>query len=128
MIGTVCRWIFEHKVWKVSFSAFCVKVKNECLELVEIALKSLLFLSAYICETSFSVTSAIETKQGSSLDIPCPLWAVLSSAQPRLGKLTSVVFSPQVSRQEALPPDIYTLSNRLPIATQCWCDSMSFLR
>lgn len=45
--------------WKVSFSAFVVKVENEYPELAEIVLKSLLFLSAYICETSFSVMSAI---------------------------------------------------------------------
>lgn len=45
--------------WKVSFSAFVVKVENEYPELAEIVLKSLLFLSANICETSFSVMSAI---------------------------------------------------------------------
>lgn len=47
------------------FSAFWVEVKNEypeVAEIAEIALESLLFLSAYICqhtETSFSVMSAI---------------------------------------------------------------------
>lgn len=44
------------------FSAFWVEVKNEYPEVAEIALESLLFLSAYICqhtETSFSVMSAI---------------------------------------------------------------------
>lgn len=59
MIGTKYSWKIEYKFWKASFSAFGVKVKNECLELAEIALKSLLFLLACICGTSFSVMSAI---------------------------------------------------------------------
>lgn len=57
MNETDYSWRIEDTFWKASFSAVRVKVKNEYPELAEIALKSV--LSAYTCETSFSVMSAI---------------------------------------------------------------------
>lgn len=57
MNETDYSWRIEGKFWKASFSAVGVKVKNEYPEFAEIASKSV--LSAYTCETSFSVMNAI---------------------------------------------------------------------
>jgi len=73
----------------MSNSKFWIRIKNECPNLHEMAVRFLLcFSTRYLCETAFSAMTVLKTKQRNRLKLFDCLRLVITSIHPRINKLT----------------------------------------
>ena len=67
---------------------FWIRMKNEYPNLHEIAMRFLLcFSNTYFCETAFSATTVLKTKQRNRLRLSDYLRLAITSIHPRINKL-----------------------------------------